>query len=212
VLPLLPDADQWEVAPFGLVRRPTTWLAQGIAYSGSSGDWFYGYAFVIPLYLPTEHVYFNYALTLSDSRGHRGFDLPRQNTQDRLGVDLARAVKEQAIGHLDAVGTLEGFAGLLESNQARHVADGGSGHVGVEQLGYTLALLGRVPEALEQLHVASIGRRDASDRDREVARRASVVADMLERSPRVVTAQLDKWADQSAQTLRINRQSPLTTD
>ena len=210
LLSRLPDPERWAVIPFGVVRQPSTWLLHGLAWSASSGDWFHAYAFVLPLYRPTEHLYFNYSHELLDARGRRGFDLPTPDTADQIGADLALAVTDQGLGHLDTAGTLEGYAAMLADRQARMLAEGRTGRVDAEELGYTLLLLGRNQDAAAQLAAAAIVEPGAPDWQLARASRATLVAELATDPPSAV-AQLNAWAQQSADALGISRE-PLPAD
>lgn len=208
VLPHLTDPKSWEITRFGAVRGLTKWLAQGLVWSGSSGDRFYVFAWVTPLYIPTDDIHHMWTKQLVDHQGHRLFELPSRDTADRIGADLANAVIHQGLDHLDQVGDLDGFAQMLIDRQSDVLAETGTRGVNAEELGYTLLLLGRYREAAAQLTVASRRRWRASEWEQERQRRASAVARMLADDPQRAVAQLDAWARQSADNLGIHREAP----
>jgi len=205
VLPRLAEPAGWEITQFGALRGPTTWLAQGLVSSGSSGDWFDVYAWVMPLYVPTEYIHLNWTKQLVDHRGHRGFDLPSRDTADPIGADLAGAITRQGLDHLDKVGDLQGFAQMLTDRQADVRAETGTRGAYAEELGYTLVLLGREREAAAQLATASRRRKRAPDWVLESRRRAALVAQLLANNRNLAVSQLDAWAQQSADHLGIHR-------
>lgn len=198
VLPLLPGPDEWRVTRFGLQRSPAPWLVAGVAIGSSSGDWFNADAFVMPLYVPAEHVYLSPALSLKGRSGGFGFDLPRRDTREEVGAELARAVRGQAVAHLDAVGSLQGYADRLAADQAEATAEGRTGVGVAERLGCTLVLLDRVEEAQEQLRMAANRAPTAPAWEHEQARRSKALGALLDRDWTTALAQLDAWAEGSA--------------
>lgn len=208
VLPRLPEPEGWEITQFGALRGSTTWLAQGLVWSGSSGDWFNVVAWVTPLYVPTEYIHHMWSKQMVNHQGHRGFDLPRLDTADSIGADLANAISRQALDHLDKIGDLHGFAQMLMDRQAHVRAETGTRGVNAEELGYTLVLLGRYQEAAAQLAAASRRRWRAPEWEQESRRRAASVARLLANDPELAVAQLDAWSRQSADNLGVRRVPP----
>ena len=198
VLPLLPGPDDWRITRFGLQRSSAPWLVAGVTIGSSSGDRFDADAFVMPLYVPTEHVHLNHALALKGPSGGFGFDLPRRDTREQAGADLARAVTGQAVAHLDAVGSLPRYAERLAADQAAAMAEGRTGVGLAERLGCTLVLLDRVDEAQQQLRMAAEREPGAPAWEHEQARRATALCALLGRDWAAALAQLDAWAEGSA--------------
>jgi hypothetical protein len=205
VVPRLVKPEGWEVTQFGALRGATTWLAQGLVWSGSSGDWFDVYAWVMPLYLRTERIHLSWAHQLRDQRGHLGFNVPARDTADLIGAAVASAVNSQGVDYLERVGNLQGFAQRLSEHQEQVLVETGTHGVQAEELGYTLLLLGREREAAAQLAAASRRRWRAPEYQQESRRRAASVARLLAKDPELAVGHLDVWAQQSADQLGINR-------
>ena len=205
VVPRLVRPDDWEVTHFGALRGTSTWLAQGLTWSGSSSPHFDVYAWVMPLYLPAEHIHHTWTRELRDPGGRPFFDLPSRDTADRIGAEVAGAVTSQGLDHLDRVGTLDGFAHEVTDFQESVRADTGYRGAKAEELGYTLLLLGREREAAAQLRAASRRQWRVPEWQHESRRRATSVARLMARDPQRAIDQLDAWAQQTAERLGISR-------
>jgi hypothetical protein len=117
---------------------------------------------------------------------------------------MARAVVREGVDHVARVGTLQGMvARLLDKNERAGAR--GYPSVASEDLGYTQLLMGYPQAALASLRTVTVPRTNAGDRDVERAASSALVADLLKDGEYAAVAQLDEWAQQSADALGITR-------
>lgn len=202
------ESDRWEITGFGAIRHPSRWVAQGLHIAQSSHDWVYAMAFVLPLYVPTQHIHHMYALRLPDHQGQLAFDLPTRDTLEDTGQDLARAVNKQGVTHLDKVGSLDGFAQKLTNDQAEMRTEGRTAWGQAEPLAYTLLLLGRTSEAVDQLALAQQVAPDEPEWQQASGRRAALIAELLDKDHSAALEQLDSWSEESANEIGMSRNPP----
>jgi hypothetical protein len=199
------EAITWKTVDFGMIGTPSGWLAQGLGRNPArGGGWFEAHMVLMPLYIPTEHPYFNWGLRLSSESGGSGFDNPTKETKNQVADDLARAINVDGLAYLARAGQLAGFRDLIQDTQDRIISDkGASAFAHGEELGYTELLLGRYDTGEKQL--SRVSTRQATDVDwvTENRRRCTHILALLRQDPELALNQLKSWAHRSADALGI---------
>lgn len=196
----------WTVTDETVAASPTSWLAQGLAYSRTrSGEWFEAYAWVMPLYVAFPHVALTWSRQLKSIDGTRGlgFATPSSRTDAAVAKDLARAFNRDGLPHLDRVGSLEGFRDRALEQQAKLLAIHNE-FWHAEEVGYTHLLLGDHASAETQLARQNVSEDDdESEGVTASRRRCATILELLQRDPELAKAQLAEWAAETARSLGL---------
>ena len=171
----------------------------GLCFDGSSRDsrLFRGNAFLLPLFVPTETIHFNYSKRITPKIGQWNADDPN------LVDALTAAIRNEGIPFFDAVSTLKDAADFIRPMLVPNV----SGYVNPhsqEALAYTLIKLNDVPGALAVLsQMQKTLTKSTVEWELAIAARARTVEQKLLESPATALAQLDTWKDQTIRQLKL---------
>jgi hypothetical protein len=204
--PRLPEPEMWQLVPQGAILGPTGWFARGLSLSSGAGPWFKANVFVVPLFRPTEDVYFNHAIELLDPEGRPGLDLPTADNGASIAAHLARVFQIDGEPFLARVGYLEGFVERCLGTQEDAAQRGASRVPYAEEVGYAMLLLDDPDAADRQLRNAAASLPvDAPPWDVARYERARHMLQLLHENKTLAISQLEWWADNSARALGIER-------
>jgi hypothetical protein len=174
---------------------PVKHVLRGISFEGSSFDKesFYATVFVLPLCVPTRHLYFNFGDRI---RGVAGGDRWNGNAMDAL-LELRDAIKRDALPFLSRVESLHGFIELAQafSMQNPHTS---------EAIAYAWARSGEVTRANEELNRLARLLDLKIPWQREMAERAGTLKVKLA-NPADAQRQLEAWEAETLQNLGLKK-------
>jgi hypothetical protein len=205
-----PDPEGWQHCGLAAVQPPTTWLATGFcATSPRTSARFQAYAFAVPLYLPAERLHTAHSVAIRGPRG-LGFAIPRTGADvEDVADDLIEAMSSPEVDtFLSVTPSPAGFADTLGD---RDMHPAGLGEDGAERFGYSMILAGR-PDVAERFlrHAQGIEHRGMRWRH-SIACRATTMLSLLADDVEAAVAQLDTWAQATADAVGIVR-VPTTGD
>ena len=163
--------------------------------SGFSATAFYPQVFVQSLYIPSDY------LTLNTGRRFLGpweFDA---GTEVQLGQRLLSHIHSAGLPFLRAHGTLEGIIRETKANPSVNV----NPHLR-QQLAYSLLLLGRNDEGLDELDktLSILNRsRDRAPWEHTLLEEVGALREKLKRNPVEVVETLHAWTEQTRQQLKL---------
>jgi hypothetical protein len=177
-----------------LFRSPTEGLLQGIHFDGSDFDKisFYVTFFVMPLCVPSEHLYLNYG---SRVRNKRGGDRWSKDAPD-LVAELSLALESQAMPFLRVCSSLMSFVDIAASSFSATPR-------GLQARAFTLARAGRFDTAIELLDQL-LSQVDRSVRwQKQIAVLSQGLREKLVSSPEKAQQQLEAWETETLRNLGI---------
>jgi len=202
---LLPELPGMRFAGSLFFVDPPEYLLRGLYFEGSDFDRtaFTVYAFVQPLYVPKDHIYFSYGDRLGCLGGgaERWWNM-EASTEPTVMAEVLQLIREEGLPHLEQLKTP---ADLAAWTQRQSHAAGDPNYL--EALGYSLALEGRIPEALEALdRVSRLPPPYGPDSwEHAVRRRVAEMRELLARDPEQARRVLDEWTAATATALRLNK-------
>lgn len=202
---LLPHLSQYDVSNGILIRRPLRHLIAGYCFesSGFDADSFYLWAFVQPLYVPSDHISFTFGRRLSHGSSD-GWSLSGNDTQDMRAV--WEAIRAQGTDYLACLGTPRDIA---ERGQMIRAAPDDP-HV-LEARAYSYALIGCLGQARDlALQAQDVWRRlsHGTPWAVELVQRITVFLERLSVGSSSVSQLLEEWSDGTARNLRLVRDPP----
>jgi hypothetical protein len=198
---LVPSLDGFRVRGSLLFQPPDGYLLRAFKFESSafSGSTFHVQAFVLPLYVPTEHLYFTFGDRLG--RGGVSWDVEKQPEPaamaevlqliEREGLPLLNGAKEP----MDLFAVCQSLKLPLDDPRI------------AEALTYARVLGGQHAEALLELDDLLPRTAELEARApwaREIRLREQVVADALRRAPAEALAHLKSWRAESCARLKID--------
>lgn len=174
---------------------PVESLLRGLSFEGSSFDRasFYVTAFVMPLCVPTTHLYFNFGSRVRDKGGGDRWD----SRMPGLTKQLSDSLKLTAVPFLSRVESLLDFVDV-----AREFP--GNPHT-PKAVAFALARAGRIAQAIEIL--GGLPRQlDVNVKwQREIAGQASTLKAILEADPSKAMEQLRAWEVETVRSLGLGQ-------
>ena len=177
-----------------LFVRPIEHALRGVCFDRSiDARRFFAQVFVLPLFVPTKHIGFNFGWRLGG--GAWSWDADDPNLIDELGLALRR----EALPFLATVNTVSDIPPAAVS-----LRKSGDPHVR-QAIAYSLARAGDIPAAVEALDalVRSLNRESAWQRD--MAERAHGLAVQLLSDPAAAQRRMDAWEAETAQHLALGK-------
>jgi hypothetical protein len=199
---VLPHLDGFAVAGRMIHCIPTKSLLRAFFLDQTSSPFdLQLYCFVLPLYVPTDHVHFNFGLHLSDPlRGNQGWDFsPVRRTTS--ATTLTHVVRHATESFLDGIQTPLAFAqycekAILSRRDDPHARLGAA---------FSWILAGEPARALKELTRLQLPSADEQYSWRiEVSRTAAQVESVLvNEGLSGAQAQLEAWVSASKSALRL---------
>jgi len=192
---LLPHLPGFYIEGGLMVLSPCSPVLRGIALDSSSFDKssFTVTAFLLPLCVPTEHLYVNFGTRIRVSGGGDRWS----TTNPELVSELAKALKLQAVPFLSRATSLFDFVKIAKTfsqanpNTRRAIA-------------YSLARLGRTTEAIEIIDVLLRQLDRANPWQFALASEAEQLKSQLIEHPTEALRQLQVWEAQTQRNLGLN--------
>jgi len=178
-----------------LVLPPVSPVLRGIAFDGSSFDKssFTVTAFLLPLCVPTDHLYFNFGTRIRHSRGGDRWN----TTNSDLVAELGGALKLQATPFLSRVTSLLDF---VETARTFSQANPNTR----KAIAYSLARSGRITEAVEVLDQLLEQLDRAISWQFALAGEAERLKVQLTTHPTEALRELQSWENETERNLRLN--------
>jgi len=156
-------------------------------------------AFVLPLFVPTETIHFNYGKRIGSATGQWSADDPN------LIEHLTESIRREAIPFLNTVSTLQGVAEFIRPMVVPNV----NGYVNPhsqEALAYTLVQLNDVDGAMSILsQIQKSLSKSAVPWELAIRTRAQVIEEKLLPKPEAALAQLEAWKVETMSKLGLGK-------
>jgi hypothetical protein len=174
---------------------PVEELLRGFSFEGSSFDKtsFYVSVFVLPLCVPTAHLYFNFGDRVRHGRGADRWSIERPHLVEELGA----AVRRQAQEFLRPVESLKDFVRVAKSFSLNNPHTRAAIAFSLIRIGEFKKGASVLNELLRQLDLKS-------DWQREMAERAESLRGKLILNPTEAQRQLETWEAESAKELGVH--------
>jgi hypothetical protein len=187
----LPD---FRVRSYLMFLPPVRVALKALCFESSSHEKadFYVWHFILPLFVPTDHVYFNFGSRL---RVAEGGDRWSSEAVD-LVADLELAVRTQALPIFNEVQSPERLAYYLTKRA-------GGSPIGLEAAAYAYLYAGSVAgwsSALAKLRAASQSKRPS---DRQILQRTEIVENAAERGLGYAQLLLTEWEQETLNKLGL---------
>jgi hypothetical protein len=148
-------------------------------------------AFLMPLCVPTDHLYFNFG----DRVRHKGGGDRWSMDMPNLVADLVAALRSQALPFLSRGETLEGFIEVAKSGPP-------TGRT-LESLGYAVAQTGDAKQAIEVLSRICPMLNTNIAWQRELGDQVRALSAELAKHPEKVQKQLAQWEEETVRNLDL---------
>jgi hypothetical protein len=179
---------------------PVGQILRGVYFEGSGFDAksFYVWVFWLPLYVPQEHISFNFGRRIRDASGG-----DRWNADSpQLLEGLVTAVRRDAVSFLSRLGMAKDEEMVRIARAAAAKSKDVYAH---EALAYALARAGDTEAAIEAIDVLLKLLDPAIHWQAELGTRANLIKGKLLCEANKVGVQLDKWRAESIRKLKIER-------
>ncbi len=191
---LLPELPSFKLDGRLMFLPPIKNVLRGIHFEGSRYNEisFHVTVFVMPLCVPTEHLYFNFGERIRHDGGGDRWNLEMPNLVAELGV----ALKARALPFLARVESLLDFvevANLYPSNQRT-----------LEGIGFALARAGRTSQAIETFDRLLKEVDFGVDWQRDLAEQANALRVMLIDKPTEAQEKLAAWETETVDNLGLS--------
>jgi hypothetical protein len=189
---LLPHLPGFSIRAPLMFLPPVRETLRGINFEGSSFDKtsFYVTVFVLPLCVPTEHLYFNFGNRVRHGGGANRWNIDRPHLVEELGAALERQARE----FLRPIESLYDFVKAAESFSWSNP------HTR-QAIAYSLIRVGEFQEGRSVLVQLRQQLDLHSGWQREIAERAETLEQKLATNPAEARGQLEEWEAQNAKTL-----------
>ena len=193
-LHLLPALSGFRVRGHLLYEVPVGNILRAFLFesSGFSATAFYLQVFVQPLYIPSDY------LTLNTGRRFLGPWEFEAGTEVQLGQRLLSHIHSAGLPFLRAHGTLEGIIRETKANPSVNV----NPHLR-QQLAYSLLLLGRNDEGLDELDKTLSMKPRPAPWEHTLLEEVGALREKLMRNPVEVVETLHAWTEQTRQQLKL---------
>jgi len=193
---LLPALSGFAIKGSLIFVPPVRTLLRGISFEGSSFDKasFYVNFFVMPLFVPTEHLYFNFGNRV---RHRKGGD--RWSREDPgLVEELGDALKQQALPFFSRATDLVSFAELAASFSSRNPHTPNA-------IGFALARAGRGNQAIDVLDQVLTHLDLSVAWQHTIADLSRRLKTMLIEDPEKAQGQLETWENETVRNLGLEK-------
>jgi hypothetical protein len=191
---LLPHLPGFAIAGRLLIISPIGHLLRGISFESSAFDKmsFYVNTFVLPLCVPTEHLYLNFGSRVRHEGGGDRWNIEMPD----LAEKLRDALKREALPFLQPIKSLDNFVDVAKAFSFKNP------HT-VQAIAYALARVGNTQGALSALNKLSEQIDLTVPWQQVIAERAEVLMSELRESPLAVQHRLETWEDETLKNLRL---------
>ncbi len=195
---LLPHLPDFTFKGSLLYAEPVEWLLRGFSFEPSAWDRssFYLWAFIQPLYVPSDHVYYLFGKRLGSGLGLRFEEEKRQESM----TDLLTCIQQEGIPYLQQIQTPSDVAW-----KAKEVHPNPADPYVVEAVAYSLILIGQYSQAdKEMTHLLAYWEQEAEhDWHYQQMGRVYRVRGALRRAPQEAVHLLEQWRDLTLKNLRL---------
>lgn len=193
---LLPYLPGFSIRGTLMFLPPVKETVRGFSFEGSGFNKtsFYVNVFVLPLCVPTEHLYFNFGNRVRHDRGADGWSIDKPHLVEELG----EALKRQARDFLGPIESLHDFVKVAKSFSLANP------HTR-QAIAYALIRVGEFRKGRVALTELLRQMGPKTDWEREIAERAEALGRRLDVDPREGQQQLEQWEAQTAKTLGFDR-------
>jgi hypothetical protein len=198
---LLPRLPGWEVRGKLLYLREPADILRGVCVDSSafSANAVYVEIFAMPLYIPTDHLYFSYGNRLTDSNNWKQWSVDPEYPVEFVR-DLLNALEPDGMGFLDQFRTPELFVDYLDRTP------GLNDFSRLKTKAYSLAYLGRDREA-DGLLVSLIAEANAAVKEspwaKNIAEHAQLLRTTIGQGPEAVRSTMADWVKESRTKLKL---------
>jgi pentatricopeptide repeat protein len=191
---LLQQLADFQLAGKMLLMPPIRPVLRGIVfdYSAFNKTSFTVTAFVLPLCVPTTHLYLNFGNRIRNTGGNDRWDVAEHDLPTRLGS----ALKVQAVPFLSSVSSLLDFVGLARTFSQSNPNT-------LRAIAYSLARDGRIDESLEMLDQMLSELDENVSWQVELAAESTKLREMLKARPMEALRQLQAWECQTENNLGL---------
>ncbi|MGA2280263.1 MAG: hypothetical protein ABSG80_08175 [Verrucomicrobiota bacterium] len=188
---LLPELPGFAVKGNLLLIPPATQILRGICFEPSGFDKkaFYVNVFILPLCVPTRHIYFNFG-----KRVGIGWNSNAPNVLSELSM----ALKHEALPFLSRVKALHGFIELAKSFSSQNPNT-------PEAIAYAFARTGNMCKAVAMLDELTHLLDMKVPWQFEMAERADALRSQLLNDPASAQKQLEVWEAESVRNLGLEK-------
>lgn len=174
---------------------PTGHFLYALCFQGSrfSKTSFYLYAFVLPLFVPTQYLNFNLSLRVRQSNGTEGWDLGQTN----LVEELRSAMRHQALPFFPNAGAP---SDIIKATLPTGQLHGPYDH---QAIAYALTLEARIDDALSALERLLLLLDPKVSWQNEMAARANLVRTELKADPCRTQRRLLAWEEETVRNLKL---------
>jgi cytochrome c-type biogenesis protein CcmH/NrfG len=173
-----------------MLLPPAKDLLRGIYFESSVADKrsFYVTVFVLPLFVPTDHIYLNLGERIGIS----------WNADDKdLLPELAEVLRREALPFLNSVGTLEGLTEALIHNSPDARTQ--------QAMAYGLAVKGDIEQALVALDLLILSLEVEFPWQQSIKDQAQALRTALTENPSLAKRWLQTWEAETTQRLGLEK-------
>jgi len=191
---ILPCLPKYVIKSQLVFRPPVRHLLRSLCFDRSSDKrFFYVWTFVLPLFVPTEDVYFNFGFRLRNGAGWDRWDADESN----LLQELETAIVDQAVPFFAQFEALRDLVKYLTPGETDETV------YRTETIAYALALNRKTAESIATLDRLLSNLDRTSDWQEEMAKRAELLkADLLD-DPAKAQRRLAAWEAETIKNLKL---------
>jgi hypothetical protein len=191
---LLSELPQFEVSGTVMFLPPLDKLLRGIGLQGSGLDRasFYTSVFIMPLCVPTDHLYFSFGKRLR----HAGIE-SWNKTAPTLLTELGGAIKSEAIPFLSSINSLLDFAEMARAFNEKNPPT-------LRAIAYSLARAGENRRAIDVLDRLFVLCDLTVAWQRDLAQEAQSLKSKLIEDPAAAQRQLETWESETVRNLKLD--------
>jgi len=185
---LMKDLPGFRVKGSLMFIPPCKHLLRGIYFEPSAADGrsFYVWVFVLPLFVPTEHLYFNLGKRIGSGWNADSPDLL---------IELCEAIKREALPFLNSMGTLKGLTETPIENSPDIRAQ--------QAIAYGLAITGDIEQALIALDLLILSLDVEFPWQQAIKDKAQELSSMLKQDPSLALRCLQTWEAETIRNLKL---------
>jgi len=198
---LLAELPGFAISGAVMLIPPADRLLRGVGFEGSGLDKasFYAWVFVMPLCVPTDHLYFNFGKRIR----HGGIERWNKASPDIL-PELSAAIKSQAIPFLYSANSLLDFAEMARQFNEKNP------HT-LRAIAYSLARVGEIRRAIDILDRLIVLCDLAIPWQGELAQEAQSLRSKLFENPEEAQRQLKTWESKTINNLGLAEERRTST-
>jgi hypothetical protein len=198
---LLPHLPGFVVRGPMVFMHPIGDMLKGLYFDSSSHNrkGFYVEVFVLPLFVPTDMVYFNYGKRLSGAGA-------QWNARDpNLMNELVKSIQKDAIPFFDNVSTIQGVVEYVRPMAVPNAIGNVNLH-SHEALAYTLIKANNIKDAFTVLNqIQETSSKSPAEWELEIKVRARLLQEKLLQSPEAAFEQLETWKAETIRKLGLEK-------